>query len=45
MNISKKNPSERIDLQHIMELRESFEIADDDGNDGLDEEEVRVVRA
>ena len=26
----------------IMELREKFEAADDDGNDGLDETEVRM---
>ena len=36
----KQNASERINLQMIMELREKFEAADDDGNDGLDEVEV-----
>jgi Ca2+-binding EF-hand superfamily protein len=35
----KQNASERINLQMIMELREKFEAADDDGNDGLDETE------
>ena len=35
----KKNASERIDLQHIMELREAFEEADADGGGSLDLEE------
>jgi enoyl-CoA hydratase/carnithine racemase len=39
----KQNASERINLQMIMELREKFEAADDDGNDGLDEVEVRTI--
>jgi Ca2+-binding EF-hand superfamily protein len=35
----KKNASERINLQHIMELREAFESADVDGGNDLDETE------
>ena len=35
-----KNASERINLQHIMELREAFESADVDGGNSLDEDEV-----
>ncbi len=31
-----KNASERINLQHIMELREKFEAADTDNGDSLD---------
>jgi Ca2+-binding EF-hand superfamily protein len=34
-----KNASERINLQHIMELREAFESADKDGGNDLDEDE------
>ena len=37
----KQNASERINLQHIMELREQFESADKDGGNSLDEDEVR----
>ena len=37
---AKVNASERINLQHIMELREKFEAADTDGGDSLDMEEV-----
>lgn len=36
----KQNTSERINLQHIMELREKFENADTDAGDSLDEKEV-----
>jgi len=36
---SKQNASERINLQHIMELREAFERADVDGGNSLDEKE------
>jgi hypothetical protein len=32
----KTNASERINLQHIMELREKFEAADTDNGDSLD---------
>lgn len=32
----KTNASERINLQHIMELREKFEAADTDKGDSLD---------
>ena len=35
----KKNASERINLQQIMELREAFEIADTDGGGALDHDE------
>jgi hypothetical protein len=35
----KQNASERINLQHIMELREAFESADKDGGNDLDEKE------
>lgn len=35
----KVNASERINLQHIMELREKFEAADADGGDSLDQVE------
>ena len=38
----KSNASERINLQHIMELREKFENADTDKGDSLDQEEVRI---
>ncbi len=33
---AKTNASERINLQHIMELREAFESADTDGGNDLD---------
>lgn len=36
---AKQNASERINLQHIMELREAFESADKDGGNDLDEKE------
>jgi len=36
---TKANASERINLQHIMELREKFEAADVDGGDSLDQKE------
>jgi len=35
-NDEKKNASERINLQHIMELREQFEKADEDDGESLD---------
>lgn len=38
----KLNASERIDLQHIMELREAFEQADKDNSYELDPEEVSL---
>lgn len=36
---AKQNASERINLQHIMELREAYEKADADGGGSLNEEE------
>jgi Ca2+-binding EF-hand superfamily protein len=38
---TKQNASERINLQHIMELREAFEQADTDQGGSLDLDEVR----
>lgn len=37
---SKQNASERINLQHIMELREAFEAADTDKGGALEKKEV-----
>jgi hypothetical protein len=36
----KQNASEKINLQHIMELREAFEAADTDHGGALEKDEV-----
>ena len=38
----KQNASERINLQHIMELREAFEAADTDQGGALEIDEVSL---
>ena len=38
-NADKQNASERINLQHIMELREAFDIADTDKGGALELDE------
>jgi len=35
----KSNASEKINIQHIMEIRDAFELADQDKEGSLDEEE------
>lgn len=40
--VRKQNASEKINLQHIMELREAFEAADTDKGGALELEEVHL---